>query len=178
MSIMRLFNLILVGILFTASGFTACGGNTAPNDPPKPNSTTTANSGNSSPASPAASPGRGVPDSSLPDSAPSGGIYDRPEKVVEDIFYAAKAGRMSNLPGLCNPDGSADKDSKTICGIGSADDKQLGEFRKDFRTGKIVGAPEINGDLAKVKINFGDDGKKEEEFQLKLVKGRWYLQSF
>ncbi len=177
-----IMNTIRVSILtLTCAVLAGCGG-TAVNNSAKPVDAKPANvaavpSPNTA-ATPAPTPGRGVPDSSIPDVAPSGGNYDKPEKVVEDIFYAAKAGRMASLPALCNPDGSGDKDTKDICGIGTATDEKLSEFRKEFRNGKIVGEPVIKGDTAKVKFKFGADGNKDEEFELKLVKGRWYLQSF
>lgn len=176
---MNMYRVVILSLFCAA--LAACGGNAANNTPkpadPKPANTAAVPPPNTA-ATPAPTPGRGVPDPSIPNAAPSGGVYDKPEKVVEDVFYAAKAGRMASLPALCNPDGSGDKDTKDICGMGTATDEKLGEFRKEFRTGKIVGAPVISGDSAKVKFKFGADGNKDEEFELKLVKGRWYLQSF
>jgi hypothetical protein len=81
------------------------------------------------------------------------------------------------LPGLCDPTGANDGDTKQICNIGQAPKDKQDEFVKYFEKGKVVGDAEISGDSAKVKILFGLNGNKKEEFNLVRIDGKWYLSS-
>jgi hypothetical protein len=102
-------------------------------------------------------------------------IQDDPVKVVEEVFDAARTGDFSALSGLCDPSGSGDGDTKEICSIASSSKEKQDEFVKYFEKGKVVGEAEISGDAAKVKILFGLNGNKKEEFNLVRISGKWYL---
>ena len=104
-------------------------------------------------------------------------IQSDPVKVVEAVFEAARTGDLSVLPGLCDPTGKNDGDTKAICFIGTLSKEEQDEFIKYFEKGKVIGEPEISGDNAKVKIVFGPKGNKNEEFNLVRIDGKWYLSS-
>lgn len=104
-------------------------------------------------------------------------IQSDPVKVVEAVFEAARTGDLSVLPGLCDPAGKNDGDTKAICLISTLSKEEQGEFIKYFEKGKVIGEPEISGDNAKVKIVFGPRGNKNEEFNLVRIDGKWYLSS-
>ena len=104
-------------------------------------------------------------------------IQSDPVKVVEAVFEAARTGDFSVLSGLCDPTGANDGDTKQICYIGQAPKDKQDEFVKYFEKGTVVGEAEISGDNAKVKILFGLNGNKKEEFNLVRIDGKWYLSS-
>jgi hypothetical protein len=104
-------------------------------------------------------------------------IQSDPVKVVEAVFEAARTGDYSVLPGLCDPTGKNDGDTKAICFIGTLSEEDQAQFAKYFSKGKITGEPEISGDNAKVKILFGPRGTEDEEFNLVRIDGKWYLSS-
>ena len=104
-------------------------------------------------------------------------IQSDPVKVVEAVFEAARTGDFSVLPGLCDPTGSNDGDTKAICLIGTLPEEDRNQFVKYFEKGKVKGEPEISGNNAKVKILFGPSGNNDEEFNLVRIDGKWYLSS-
>jgi|WetSurSiteA1Bulk_404760.scaffolds.fasta_scaffold103319_2 hypothetical protein len=104
-------------------------------------------------------------------------IHGDPVKVVEAVFEAARTGDYSILPGLCDPTGKNDGDTKAICFIGTLSEEDQAQFAKYFSKGKITNEPEISGDNAKVKIMFGPRGTEDEEFNLVRIDGKWYLSS-
>lgn len=105
-------------------------------------------------------------------------INNDPVKLVEVIFDAAKSGNFSQLSELCDPSGSGDGDTKSICNIASQPKQTQEEFKNYFQKGKIIGSAVINGNTAKVKIKFGPDGNRNEEFNLVKVENKWYISSF
>ena len=52
------------------------------------------------------------------------------------------------------------------------------KFKEYFGKGTVVGSPVIEGDKAKVSVLLGNDGKKEETFNMAKKDGKWYLVSF
>ena len=105
-------------------------------------------------------------------------IHDDPTNLIEAIFSAAKSGDLSSLTGLCDPTGSGDGDTKAICNLNSQPQISKDNFRKYFEKGQVIGLPIIEGDKAKVKIKFGLDGTKDEEFNLVRINSKWYLSSY
>lgn len=105
-------------------------------------------------------------------------IHDDPLKVVQAIFDAAISKDLSQLSGLCDPTGSGDSDTKSICKVIMQPQQAQEEFIKYFRNGKTVGDAILSENSAKVKIKFGPDGAKDEEMNLVKVDGKWYLSSF
>jgi len=110
--------------------------------------------------------------------AASKDIHADPVTVVEEIFSAAKSGDFSKLSDLCDPSGAGDGDSKMICNISSQPQAKQDDFKNYFQKGQVVGDAAITGNEAKVKIKFGPDGTKDEEFNLVKVAGKWYIASF
>jgi protein involved in sex pheromone biosynthesis len=104
--------------------------------------------------------------------------HDDPVKVVEEIFNAAKSNDFSILSGLCDPKGGGDADVKEICDLSSRPKERQDDFKNYFSKGQVIGSAEITGDKAKVKIKFGPDGTKDEEFNLVRIDGKWYISSF
>ena len=100
-----------------------------------------------------------------------------PVKVTEEIFRAARDRDATGLPGLCDPKGENDGDTKRVCGARPGA-KKWDEFVKWFSTGKVKGPAETKGDRARVAFSFGPDGKRTEEMILILRDGKWYLFSF
>jgi hypothetical protein len=101
-----------------------------------------------------------------------------PDGAASMIFAAASSGDYSKLKGMCDPALETDKDSKMICEVPDGDDDLKNMFKEHFSKGKVVGAPTIEGDDAKVNITFGPDGSKEETFNFKKKDGKWYIVSF
>jgi hypothetical protein len=101
-----------------------------------------------------------------------------PDGAANMIFAAASSGDYSKLKGMCDPALDTDKDSKMICEVPDGDEDLKNMFKEHFSKGKVVGAPTIEGDDAKVNITFGPDGTKEETFNFKKKDGKWYIVSF
>lgn len=101
-----------------------------------------------------------------------------PDGAANMIFAAASSGDYSKLKGMCDASLDTDKDSKMICDVPDGDDDLKNMFKEHFSKGKVVGAPTIEGDDAKVNITFGPDGTKEETFNFKKKDGKWYIVSF
>lgn len=106
-------------------------------------------------------------------------IHDDPLSVVQAVFDAAKSGDLSILSELCDPTGAGDGDTKSLCSINNNSSQRGKEgFINYFKNGKITSNAVISGNRATVKFKFGPDGTKDEEFELNLVAGKWYLSSF
>lgn len=106
-------------------------------------------------------------------------IHDDPVTLVEAIFLAARTGNFSELSGLCEPSGAGDGDTKRICDIASQPKAAQDDFKSQFQKGRVVGNAILFGDNgAKVKIKFGPDGTRDEEFDLTKISGKWYIVSF
>ncbi len=101
-----------------------------------------------------------------------------PEGVANMIFDGAKSGDYAKLKGLCDASLDTDVDSKKICELADGDENLKKLFKEYFSNGKIVGAPTIEGDDAKVSILFGPDGTKDETLNMKKKDGKWYLTSY
>jgi hypothetical protein len=98
-----------------------------------------------------------------------------PAGTAELIFNAARTGDYSRLKEAIAA--TADEDGKMIASVEA--DKLLQEsFKTYFAKGMVNGEPVISGNRAEVKIKFGPDGKKEETFNMILLNGKWYLESF
>jgi hypothetical protein len=134
---------------------------------------------------PAAAPApttKEAPAAAAPAPAPApagGGTADNsdPGKVVEQIFSAANTGKADALAGLCDPAGTGDGDVKSVC-ASKPGDPTWERFARDFKTGKLDGAPAIEGDTAAVTFLFGKDGTRKETMNLTKIDGKWYLASF
>lgn len=109
-------------------------------------------------------------DPALPD-------HSDPASVVQAIFYAAQSGDAQYLPGLCDPLGDGDGDTRDICGVAPGD-KHWAEFESYFVLGEIQGAPRVAGTAAEVDFLFGPDGTRKETMKLIQRDGKWYLYSF
>lgn len=107
-----------------------------------------------------------------------GGSQDTPESTAQMIFDAARSGDYSNLKNLCNESMQPDSDSKMICEVTSGDQELRDRFKKYFSKGKVVGSATVDGDKAKVKVMIGEEGDKDEEFNMAKKNGKWYLVSF
>jgi len=94
------------------------------------------------------------------------------------VFEAARSGDYGNLKKLCDASLDHDGDSKRVCEVADADEKQKSSFKEYFSKGKVVGEPVIEGDNARVSILFGPDGTKDETFKMTRKDGKWYLVSF
>lgn len=103
---------------------------------------------------------------------------DDPVKIMQVIFEAAKTNNFSKLSELCDPTGSGDNDTKSICNIASQSFQLQKEFKEYFQNGKVIGSALISGNSASVKFQFGPDGNKNEEMHFSKVNGKWYLSSF
>ena len=109
-----------------------------------------------------------------------------PEKVMEEIFKAAKTEIFSNLQKLCPPDSSNDGDTqKSICDVENSSKKTKKEFCSYFENGKING--EITYDVYKgseyAKVPFwfnhpSGGSRCNETMNLKKIGDKWYLSSF
>jgi hypothetical protein len=108
----------------------------------------------------------------------SNDVHDDPVKVVQAVIDAAKSGDFTKLGSLCDPNTENDGDTKRVCTLSSQPKKKQDEFVTYFKTGKIIGSAEINGDTAAVKFKFGPDGTRDETMNLIRRKGKWYLYSF
>lgn len=106
----------------------------------------------------------------------NGDTQSDPEQVLKAVFKAAKSGDYTGLSDLCDAEG--DGDVKRICDIENQTEAKQEEFNSYFKTGKIVGEPEIEGSDAKVKFTFGPEGDKDEEMNMVKKNGKWYLSSF
>ena len=115
-------------------------------------------------------------------------VNESPEKVMLTIFNIAKSKDFKLLKGLLPPEGkgNCDGDCKALCNPGNeAMKEKLGhnyitteEFIKYFANAKIIGEAEIKGNLAKVKFTFGENNQLDEEMNMQLIEGKWYLESF
>ncbi|MDP7654075.1 MAG: hypothetical protein QF757_05315 [Candidatus Marinimicrobia bacterium] len=105
-----------------------------------------------------------------------------PKAVMEEIIRAANTEDYSNLPLLCAPDGSGDRDTrKYICAINDADDAGKKEFISYYKTAKITGEATIEGNNASIPFWFnhpGGEGRSNETMNMVKIEGKWYLSSF
>lgn len=101
-----------------------------------------------------------------------------PKGVAEIIFGAAKSGDYSQLKNLCDAALETDSDSKHICDVTTGDDELKANFKEHFSKGTVAGEAVIEGDNAKVDINFGPDGTKKETLNMTKKDGKWFLVSF
>lgn len=105
-------------------------------------------------------------------------FHDNPVSVVQAIFNAAKTGNYAQLASLCDPSQKGDGDTKMLCSMNEQASEVKREFREQFKKGRVIGKAQITGDVARVKIKFGADGKQDEEFRLLRIEGKWYLISY
>jgi hypothetical protein len=107
-----------------------------------------------------------------------GGSQSTPENAAQMIFDAAKSGDYSHLKDLCDESLKPDDDSKMICEVTTGEQKLKDKFKSYFAKGKIVGSATVEGDNAKVKVLIGEEGDKDETFNMAKKDGKWYLVSF
>ncbi|MDP6943909.1 MAG: hypothetical protein QF464_07125 [Myxococcota bacterium] len=103
--------------------------------------------------------------------------HTHPTLVVEAIFQAARTGDARYLPGLCDPRGENDGDTRDVCRARPGA-KGWKEFRTYFAKGKISGNIQIMDGKAKVPFLFGPNGKRAETMNLIERNGKWYLHKF
>ena len=106
------------------------------------------------------------------------GDQGTPEGAASMVFSAAKSGDFGPLKNLCDASLEPDSDSKMICEVPTGNDDLKSKFKEYFAKGKVVGAATVEGDKAKVNVLLGNDGTKEETFNMAKKDGKWYLVSF
>ncbi len=111
-------------------------------------------------------------------SGPKGLDQTDPAQVVATIFEVA-SGRSAPqvLAQLCDPLAQNDNDTRRICDNATGFDPE-GEFGMFFKTGKLNGPPQIEGDVALVPFLFGPTGDEAENMELVRRDGKWYLSQF
>lgn len=102
----------------------------------------------------------------------------RPEDVVKHLFFAAKNKDFSKLRYLCDPYAENDEDTGGLCHVGMLTQSNQNQFIQNFRNGRIIGNPIINGDKAEVEFAFGQSSNLLEKMNLINRMGLWYLSSF
>ena len=101
-----------------------------------------------------------------------------PSSVMKYIFDSCKKGDLSNFRNLCDPYGENDSDVKQICYAEMLTDKQKEILKTEFKKGRIIGEPKINGDKAEVEFAFGSSSNKLEKMGMINRNGLWYLSGF
>jgi ribosomal protein S10 len=97
---------------------------------------------------------------------------EKPSKVVEAIFKAAKEKEFSLLEDLCDPKHENDKATHNICNL---HEKHREQFIRKFSKAEISGEIEIEDKVAVVPVKLNPDS--EDEYEIRLVKRdkKWYL---
>ncbi len=101
-----------------------------------------------------------------------------PKWVAEQVFNAARTGEVAILGTLCDPVGELDFNMQRLCRVPEFDKVKKEDFMNYFKTGSVLGDPLIVGNLASVKVKFGQDGTREETFEMIKRDGKWYLSRF
>jgi hypothetical protein len=121
--------------------------------------------------------------------------FKDPASVLGAVFHAAREGDYNILPGLCDPLGKGDGDTKRVCEIGfhaqrlaeGSEDKASAqavlEFTMAFRDARVTGKPVIlsapdGSRAAQVDFVFGPNGSAKEQMRLLERYGNWYLEGF
>ena len=114
-----------------------------------------------------------------PEVAGDGAVagFADPASVLQALFDSARLGDLSQLAGLCDPQGENDGDTAAIC-VMSADNELAASFREWFATGQITGEAIIDGNRAEIPFTYGPEGGREETMRLIQRDGRWYLLDF
>ncbi|NNE90465.1 MAG: hypothetical protein HKN23_02360 [Verrucomicrobiales bacterium] len=107
-------------------------------------------------------------------AAPAG--KEGPEAVLQQVFDAAKSGKLADLKPLQSR--TADGDVKRVCGVSEAPADAQADFQKYFREGKVTGKARISGDKAEVDFRFGPGATKKETMNLVKEGDAWLLDSF
>ncbi len=104
---------------------------------------------------------------------------DNPVWLVEKIFEVANTGAYYELYNLCDPMEENDGDTKSICQIANATEEEQSAFSGVFGTGTVTGEViYVTKITAKVPVTFGYDSEVNEEMNVILRDGKWYLYSF
>ncbi len=114
-------------------------------------------------------------------------LQSDPQRVLEEVFKAAKSGDFSNLHKLCPPDKSNDGDTQRfICDVATSSAQTKKEFIAYFKdayiTGDVVRSKSLaGGEIAEIPFwfNHPSGGNRCNE-TMKLIKidDKWYLLSF
>lgn len=105
-------------------------------------------------------------------------FQNQPETVVEYLFIAAKNRDFSKLRYLSDPFSENDADTRGLCYVGMLPYSEQNKFIENFKNGRIIGKPIINGDKAEVEFAFGQGSNRLEKMSLVKRMGKWYLESF
>jgi hypothetical protein len=100
-----------------------------------------------------------------------------PKSVVGAIFYAARTGDATPLPGLCAPDGESDESVRRICSL-TPGDPAWPSFRVAFARARLNGEPRVHEDHAWLDFVFGERATDLETMELARRADRWYLLRF
>lgn len=115
-----------------------------------------------------------------------------PESVMNTIFQAAQSGEVGILKLLLPPYDEqrggipCDGDCKALCNPGNESMREelggnyvtLGDLKKYFSKGKIIGTPSIKGNEAMVNFVFGPNLEHNETMNIQRINGKWYLSSY
>lgn len=98
----------------------------------------------------------------------SGGVNSTPKTAVEEYLKAGAAGKFDVLKSLCTDEAPQD-----LCNPETEDHE---EVIKILKTAKIVGEPNINENMALVKVSI-TNGEETAEFEFPLEKqeDQWLL---
>ena len=106
-------------------------------------------------------------------------VRDNPVWLVEKIFEVANTGAYYELYSMCDPLEENDGDTRSICQIADATEEEQGAFSGIFGPGTVTGEVLYTSKTtAKVPITFGYDSEVNEEMNVVLRDGKWYLSSF
>lgn len=98
-----------------------------------------------------------------------------PEGTVKYIFSAAKSGDLSKMRHLMDPYGEFNKGIAEICFIEISPDEGKKKWKNFFANGRIMGSPQVKGDLATIEIAVGNSSDRLKSFTLVKRLNRWYL---
>lgn len=103
-------------------------------------------------------------------------FQNTPEGVVKHIFLAAKNNDFSKFRDLIDPYGPSKRsDAYNICLIEVYPKEKKQDFIDTFKNGRIMGAPKIEGNKAKVEIAYGISSNKLVSIRLVKRMSKWYL---
>jgi hypothetical protein len=106
-------------------------------------------------------------------------VHDNPIWLVEWIFEIANTAEYYLLYDLCDPMEENDGDTRSICQIAEATEEEQNAFSGIFGPGTVTGdVIYTSKTTAKVPITFGYDSEVNEELNVVLRDGKWYLLSF
>jgi len=102
-------------------------------------------------------------------------FQNSPEELVNHIFESAKKSDFSNMRHLIDPYGESKDGVMAMCYIEIASEPKRLDWINNFRAGRIIGEPVIDGDKAALEIAVGPNSDRIQKIQLIRRLDKWYF---